>query len=88
MASLQRTTGSQLTRWGILFPILLAMVITAGTIGYHLLAGLSLPDSFYLTIIMISTVAQAGSRRQIEHLRGIAVPGAGRREAAGPDRAP
>ena len=59
MVSLERTTGSGLTRWGILFPLLLACVVTGGTIGYHLLAGLSLLDSFYMTIIMISTV---GSR--------------------------
>ena len=56
MARFERTTGSGLTRWGVLFPVLLACVVAAGTIGYHLLAGLSPLDSFYMTIIMISTV--------------------------------
>ncbi|MFW6133335.1 MAG: potassium channel family protein, partial [Planctomycetota bacterium] len=44
---------------GIIFPILLAMVVAGGTIGYHLLAELSLVESLYVTIITISTV---GSR--------------------------
>ena len=36
--------------------VLMAAVLTAGTLGYHLIEGWSLFDSFYMTMITISTV--------------------------------
>jgi voltage-gated potassium channel len=36
--------------------VLIAAVLTAGTVGYHLIEGWTLFDSFYMTVITISTV--------------------------------
>jgi voltage-gated potassium channel len=39
-----------------LAPLILVLVIAIGTVGYHLIEDWSIADSFYMTVITLSTV--------------------------------